>query len=431
MADTCVDFRSLLEQKDREIIGTHEREVAVLQHRISEQESDYASLENTFYQLQEDFKYNLALLDSRDVELEEYDALLASVEGSLTEKELALEELERLLYKSNTENMQEREQHKVCQKSIIHKICDLEKELERLRQEGEEKIKKQDDSYKTIEQELKTQVLESEKKLLKMELTQTNLLNSFKKQGQISEEFEALRVKLHEIESKLFEFEDKFRKSIDEKSKKLQDLCRDITKSLIEENHARQHYEENLEKLKKDARAAENDRIACISQEIDKFKQLNVQLDNAQARLEHSKNIVMERLLVLSGKMQCMEVEVQDLQDFQANGIQKLENKYLDLIQRHEYFLQEARREASNWKEESDLKQRRCMDLEKRLSQVTKLEAENQHLQENVLVLKNENERMQKVVATLRFEMENLQDATAEENQKTYRNNSEEQSEFR
>ncbi|MCO5551500.1 hypothetical protein L7F22_005004 [Adiantum nelumboides] len=99
---------------------------------ISDQESNYALLENTFHQLQEDFKYNLALLENRDVELEEYDALLASIEGSLQEKELALQELESALIKSHTEIVQEREKHELCQKSMSHKICDLEKDVSAL-----------------------------------------------------------------------------------------------------------------------------------------------------------------------------------------------------------------------------------------------------------------------------------------------------------
>ncbi|MCO5571976.1 hypothetical protein L7F22_025727 [Adiantum nelumboides] len=263
-----------------------------------------------------------------------------------------------------------------------------------------------------------------------MEKKQTTFLISFEKQAHITQEFEALRVKLHDIEFRFFNFEAYLRKAMDEKNKKLQELCHDITQGLIEEKYLKQCFDKNFEKLKSDAKAAEKEQKARISQEIEKSKQLNKQLDNAQVQLEDFTNRATERLLGLSGKVQCLEIEVQTLRDFETNGLQKLENKYLDVTQCHEYFLQEARREASIWKEESDLKQRKCMDLEKRMSQVTKLETENQHLEASMLALKSENERIQKVVATLRLEMESLQDATVEENQRSYRNNTEKQTEM-
>lgn len=127
MADACVDFRSLLEQKEREILGTHERQVSLLQHR-----------------------FNLGLLDSRDAELEEYDVLLASVEGSLKERELELEELQSAIIKANSQNKREREREKLCKETMNHKICNLEKELGSLRLENEEKLRKQDERFESI-----------------------------------------------------------------------------------------------------------------------------------------------------------------------------------------------------------------------------------------------------------------------------------------
>ncbi|MCO5551499.1 hypothetical protein L7F22_005003 [Adiantum nelumboides] len=195
--------------------------------------------------------------------------------------------------------------------------------LEILRQKGEEKIKEQEDRCRAVEQDLKNQVLESEKKILKMEKKQTNFLISFEKQAHITQEAY-------------------LRKAMDENNKKLQELCHDITQGLIEEKYLKQCFDKNFEKLKSDANAAEKEQKARIPQEIEKSKQLNKQLDNAQVQLEDFTNRATERLLGLSGKVQCLEIEVQTLRDFETNGLQKLENKYLDVTQRHEYFLQES-----------------------------------------------------------------------------------------
>ncbi|KAH6559165.1 hypothetical protein KP509_1Z024900 [Ceratopteris richardii] len=421
MTDACVEFRSLLEQKDREIIGTHERQVTLLQARISEQENEYATLESMFQQLQEDFKYNLALLDSRDVELEEYDALIASIEGALREKDLAVEELENILVKTNAENMKEREKEELCRTSLNHRICDLEKELQTLRKDNEEKLKKQMDNFKEIETELKREKLEREKRISKMEKREAELLKSFERQAQIAQErFESLKTRLQELELKDHDFSVAF----NEKNKKIQDLYQEITKYVVQDTYEKQSYEAYLQKLRDDAKCIEKERRKWMSQEVENIKEMTKRLNDDQLQLDHFKDKFMEQLQVLIGKVKLLELEFVNFREGEVNIVQNIESKYLEFIKHHEALLEDLKQETLKWKKESDMKQRMCLDLEQRLSKVKELEAENQCLKDTVLQLKGENERIQKVVEALRLEMENLQDATEEEDQRVNRKRS-------
>ncbi|KAH6559169.1 hypothetical protein KP509_1Z024900 [Ceratopteris richardii] len=397
MTDACVEFRSLLEQKDREIIGTHERQVTLLQARISEQENEYATLESMFQQLQEDFKYNLALLDSRDVELEEYDALIASIEGALREKDLAVEELENILVKTNAENMKEREKEELCRTSLNHRICDLEKELQTLRKDNEEKLKKQMDNFKEIETELKREKLEREKRISKMEKREAELLKSFERQAQIAQErFESLKTRLQELELKVSMFDHDFSVAFNEKNKKIQDLYQEITKYVVQDTYEKQSYEAYLQKLRDDAKCIEKERRKWMSQEVENIKEMTKRLNDDQLQLDHFKDKFMEQLQVLIGKVKLLELEFVNFREGEVNIVQNIESKYLEFIKHHEALLEDLKQETLKWKKESDMKQRMCLDLEQRLSKVKELEAENQCLKDTVLQLKGENERIQK-----------------------------------
>lgn len=75
-------FRTLLEQKEKEIISLCEHQMSTLQQQVADKSTQYKALVEKFEQLQEDFKYNLALLDDRDAELAQYDTSISSFQVS-------------------------------------------------------------------------------------------------------------------------------------------------------------------------------------------------------------------------------------------------------------------------------------------------------------------------------------------------------------
>lgn len=213
--------------------------------------------------------------------------------------------------------------------------------------------------------DLRKQVLESAKKIHQMENVEAENFKNLEKRAQISQwEFDALKMRLQDFDVKLMKFEGHFKTSIDEKSRKFQELYLEITKLKTEEDNLRECYDDNLKKMRNDANAAEKEQLKCISQEVEKINELIVRLRKVQSSFDGFKIMMTERLLVFSGKVQCLEQEMKDLRDFESMSMQRIEGKYLESMRHHELCLQEAKQEALSWREEFDHKQRKCMELE-------------------------------------------------------------------
>ncbi|XP_073389584.1 uncharacterized protein [Physcomitrium patens] len=82
------EFRMMLEAKERELIALCDQQIQSLQGQVSEKENAVAELRDQISQLQDDFKYNLALLDARDAELAQYDVSSAALEEKARAEDL-------------------------------------------------------------------------------------------------------------------------------------------------------------------------------------------------------------------------------------------------------------------------------------------------------------------------------------------------------
>lgn len=81
------EFRTMLETKERELVALCDQQIQSLNSQIREKESAVTELKDQISQLQDDFKYNLGLLDARDAELAQYDVSSAALEASVTESD--------------------------------------------------------------------------------------------------------------------------------------------------------------------------------------------------------------------------------------------------------------------------------------------------------------------------------------------------------
>lgn len=122
------EFRMMLEAKERELIALCDQQIQSLQGQVSEKENAVAELRDQISQLQDDFKYNLALLDARDAELAQYDVSSAALEASVAESEERVKAARKALADAQTLRVQEKARAEDLEYISQQKISDLEKQ---------------------------------------------------------------------------------------------------------------------------------------------------------------------------------------------------------------------------------------------------------------------------------------------------------------
>eukprot|EP01066_Platyproteum_vivax_P016355 Platyproteum_vivax@DN7092_c0_g1_i1.p1 len=85
------EYRSLLRQKQQELLTLNEQRFDELQADLINKQSHIDHLESNFSILQNDFKYNLKLISDRDAELEKYDGVVLQLKEALKNKENDIE----------------------------------------------------------------------------------------------------------------------------------------------------------------------------------------------------------------------------------------------------------------------------------------------------------------------------------------------------
>uniref|UniRef100_A0A7I4DML3 Uncharacterized protein n=1 Tax=Physcomitrium patens TaxID=3218 RepID=A0A7I4DML3_PHYPA len=159
------EFRMMLEAKERELIALCDQQIQSLQGQVSEKENAVAELRDQISQLQDDFKYNLALLDARDAELAQYDVSSAALEASVAESEERVKAARKALADAQTLRVQEKARAEDLEYISQQKISDLEKQIEglqRFKEELQAKSQQEIESIKTELKDLLTEKLESE-----------------------------------------------------------------------------------------------------------------------------------------------------------------------------------------------------------------------------------------------------------------------------
>uniref|UniRef100_A0A7I4DJL1 Uncharacterized protein n=1 Tax=Physcomitrium patens TaxID=3218 RepID=A0A7I4DJL1_PHYPA len=164
--------------------------VGIFRNQVSEKENAVAELRDQISQLQDDFKYNLALLDARDAELAQYDVSSAALEASVAESEERVKAARKALADAQTLRVQEKARAEDLEYISQQKISDLEKQvgsglsfpgldynpcshrgsviydeiegLQRFKEELQAKSQQEIESIKTELKDLLTEKLESE-----------------------------------------------------------------------------------------------------------------------------------------------------------------------------------------------------------------------------------------------------------------------------
>ncbi|KAK9824627.1 hypothetical protein WJX72_011837 [[Myrmecia] bisecta] len=151
----------LLSQKEEEVARMRLESFRALETQLAERERQLEDTSNKLLLLQQDFEYNLQLLDGRDEELERYDAEFANLGASLADKDRMLAEYRSALAELESEVTVERARARETEAAAQAKRRELEASLAQARCAGEEALLRQREEFALRERALEREVAEA------------------------------------------------------------------------------------------------------------------------------------------------------------------------------------------------------------------------------------------------------------------------------
>uniref|UniRef100_UPI003AAEFF66 coiled-coil domain-containing protein 57 n=1 Tax=Centroberyx gerrardi TaxID=166262 RepID=UPI003AAEFF66 len=159
------DLEAQLASKEREWKELQSLRVQQLESSLKEAQDERSSLRQRFQQLREDFRFNLAVLEGRDRELERYDAVAAR---ALTVESNRQEELSQLhIQVAKLEALRAREAKEREEELRVsqHRAAQHRLQLEELQGSMAGDIQKQREEYERMKRDLQRRILEVEGEL--------------------------------------------------------------------------------------------------------------------------------------------------------------------------------------------------------------------------------------------------------------------------
>ncbi|KAG0618682.1 hypothetical protein M758_4G084400 [Ceratodon purpureus] len=444
------EFRTMLETKERELVALCDQQIQALNSQIREKETAVTELKDQLSQLQDDFKYNLGLLDARDAELAQYDVSTAALEASVTDSEERVKVARKALSDAETLRVQEKARADELEQISQQKISNLQKEIEGLQKSKEElqaKAKQELESTKTelkdfhsekvkeLEEEHKKELDETTKKwkeklakaearldesVENVESAEKRAETADEKCKKLKKELEAARAKHEEDadaaaqhEKEHVTKEEELKSIIDKQNKELEDLGKQLNKSKENKDANVQavdppsNIKEQLQELKAHHTAA-----------VDLFKG---EIDSLRNKLEGTANQTRTLETNLRKELEEKEREKKELEEKHKG----LHDSYLDL---QKELAGNRQREgippqglgpveggsgsSSSYPAASPLMSPGLSHEDAIRINQGKLEAENSQLRARCEELSLQNDRIRDVVGTMRLEMEALQRRT-------------------
>ncbi|KAL3696226.1 hypothetical protein R1sor_010302 [Riccia sorocarpa] len=286
------DFRSLLEQKEKELVSVCENQIELFQQRLLERDSEYAELITRFSQLKDDFKYNLDLLDGRDAELTRYESEMAGLHMSIKTAQAQLLETQKRLSTTERQRLEESKSSEEKEKAYHQTLVSLRQQVESLHVTREELLSMHKEALESASAEL---MVKAERRQAHLDNRVKALETQYQDKLRIHElqstlAVDAMENKLHQAERQIELLEDQ----LDSQRAKLQHDAGLQERELRAEIRER---DGSIERLKKyvDKLQTENDDLRSEAANADfSVKQLNRKLRTMEA--EERKHSLQRRL---------------------------------------------------------------------------------------------------------------------------------------
>ncbi|OQR83132.1 hypothetical protein ACHHYP_15054 [Achlya hypogyna] len=169
------NIRSLILEKEKELHDINEYRIRTLEGMLKEKEAAMAGYKQKFYKLQEDFKYNLKLLEGRDEELALYDNNFATMKIVLRDRENEIGELRIQLADMTSDIKAEKQKHIEQDAFYNQKLKDARGQVEAARWSYDDAVRKQKDDFEAYKRRTERELREKDEDLegLRREMTVT------------------------------------------------------------------------------------------------------------------------------------------------------------------------------------------------------------------------------------------------------------------
>ncbi|EQC40225.1 hypothetical protein SDRG_02873 [Saprolegnia diclina VS20] len=198
------NIRTLILEKEKELHDINEYRIRTLETMLKEKEAAMGSYKQKFHKLQEDFKYNLKLLEGRDEELAMYDSNFATMKIVLRDRENEIGELQIQLADVASDMKAEKQKHAEQDAFYTQKLKDVRAQVEAARWSYDDAMRKQKDEFDAYkrrnERELREKDEDMESLRREMSVTFDELLRA--REAEAKATTDDITTKLRETELK-------------------------------------------------------------------------------------------------------------------------------------------------------------------------------------------------------------------------------------
>ncbi|KAJ0410722.1 hypothetical protein ATCC90586_006825 [Pythium insidiosum] len=269
------DIRSLILEKEKELHDINEYRIRTLETLLREKESAAQAYKQKFVKLQEDFKYNLKLLEGRDEELALYDTNFASLKSVVRDREAEVSELKAQI--ADLQSDLKQEQKRIAEQDAYYqqKLKDARAQMEGARWNFDEELRRAREEVEQIKRKTDRQLREQQDDLetQRREITLTFDDVMRQREGEYKARMEELQTHTRELELKL------------KATQRESDMHKERNEELKMKMENLQHVLNDSEKEAKalewqlsDLRSAKDARIAELEDEILKLQDVKQSL---------------------------------------------------------------------------------------------------------------------------------------------------------
>lgn len=156
------EMGQLLADKERELIALSRARIQRLEEQMRAKDQLYEDLKAKLAQMQEDFNYNLSLIDGRDAELEELEGKLELLKTACRDKETETEELRDALRAADDRIRSFEERRKSSERQLQDNRETLREQLTAIQWEKADILKRKDEELKTLRADYEARLRDKE-----------------------------------------------------------------------------------------------------------------------------------------------------------------------------------------------------------------------------------------------------------------------------
>ncbi|CEG44098.1 uncharacterized protein PHALS_14364 [Plasmopara halstedii] len=269
------NIRTLILEKEKELHDINEYRIRTLEALLRDKEITTSAAKQKLSKLQEDFKYNLKLLEGRDEELALYDTNFANLKNVLRDREIELSESK--VREAETQAELKQMKQKASDTEVIYqqKLKDARAQIEGARWKFDDALRHQEEAMESLRRKLERSMNEKEEEMdtLRRELTVTFDDSMRKREIEFQQTSEELKSHLREVElsnKALARDINVQRDKVEEltiKNENIQQLLRDKEKEL-----------KSIEWTSADVKAAKDVKIGELENEVARLNEVKQNL---------------------------------------------------------------------------------------------------------------------------------------------------------